>query len=132
MKHDVRLTVMSLLSILFFTIHLADEISRGLEPGTISNLIGLVLIATGWMYGTLRPADRRSGYVILFFGALLALAVAVLHFSGRGVGRIARTSGGFLFVWILLALGVMGLSCMILCVRGLRSLQRNHVSNSEG
>jgi hypothetical protein len=40
MKHSVMLTITSLLSILFFTFHLTDDIVRGIEPGGISNLIG--------------------------------------------------------------------------------------------
>ncbi len=40
MKHSVMLTIASLLSILFFTFHLADDIVRGFEPGRLSNLTG--------------------------------------------------------------------------------------------
>ena len=39
MKHSVMLTIASLLSILFFTFHLADDIVRGFEPGGLSNLV---------------------------------------------------------------------------------------------
>jgi hypothetical protein len=37
MKHSVMLTIASLLSILFFTFHLADDIVRGMEPGKLTN-----------------------------------------------------------------------------------------------
>ena len=43
MKHNVILTITSLLSILFVTFHLADDIVRGFEPGGFS----LVLSARG-------------------------------------------------------------------------------------
>ena len=39
MKHNVMLTIASLLSILFLTFHLADDIVRGFEPGGLTNLI---------------------------------------------------------------------------------------------
>ena len=38
MKDNVQLTVASLLSILFLTFHLADDIVRGYEKGGLSNL----------------------------------------------------------------------------------------------
>ena len=38
MKHGVLLSVTSLLSILFMSLHLADDIVRGFEPATLSNL----------------------------------------------------------------------------------------------
>ena len=127
MKHNVTLTITSLLSILFFTFHLTDDIIRGIEPGGLSNLIGGVLISVVWLYGTLVLAERRSGYVIMLLGSLLSLAVAVLHMKGAGVGvasGIAKSSGAFFFVWTLIALGVTGLFSVILSARGLWSLQR--------
>jgi len=57
------LTIASLLSILFFTFHLADDIVRGIEPGQLSNLAAVATFVF-WMYGTLVLAERRSGYII--------------------------------------------------------------------
>jgi hypothetical protein len=127
MKHNVMLTIASLLSILFFTLHLADDIVRGLEPGGLSNLIGGVLISVVWLYATLVLAGRRSGYVLLLLGSLLGMLIPVVHMSGKGVGvasGIANSSGGFFFVWTLLALGVTALFSLILSARGLWSLRR--------
>lgn len=127
MKHNVMLTITSLLSILFLTFHLADDIGRGFEKGGLSNLIGGVLISVVWLYGTLVLAGRRSGYIIILIGSLLSLGVPVIHMKGRGVGvgsSIANSSGGFFFVWTLLALGVIGLFSVILSARGLWRLQR--------
>jgi hypothetical protein len=127
MKHSVMLTITSLLSILLFTFHLTDDIVHGWEPGGLNNLIGGSLIMVVWLYGTLVLAERRSGYVIMLLGSLLAFGVAVLHMKGKGVGitsGIANSSGGFRFVWMLLALGVTGLFSFILSARGLWSLRR--------
>ena len=126
MKHSVMLTITSLLSVLLFTFHLTDDIVRGGEPGGLSNLVGGSLIMVVWLYGTLVLAERRSGYVIKLLGSLLSFAVPVLHMKGKGVGvasGIAQSSGGFRFVWMLIALGVTGLFSAILSVRGLWSPQ---------
>jgi hypothetical protein len=127
MKHSVMLTITSLLSILLLTLHLTDDIVRGWEPGGLSNLIGGVLISVVWLYGTLVLAERRSGYIIILLGSLLGLGVPYIHMRGKGVGvasGIANSSGGFFFVWTLIALGVMALFSVILSTRGLWSLRR--------
>ena len=126
MKRSVMLTLTSLLSILFFTFHLADDIIRGFEPGGLSNLIGGTLISVVWLYGTLVLAERRSGYIIMLLGSLLSLAVPVIHMKGKGVGvasGIAISSGGFFFIWTLIALGVTAFFSVILSAHGLWSLQ---------
>ncbi|HEX8748526.1 MAG TPA: hypothetical protein VF717_15250 [Pyrinomonadaceae bacterium] len=125
MKRNIILTVMSLLSILFFTLHLADDIVRGMEPGGLANLIGGVLISVVWLCGTLVLAERRSGYIIVLVLSLLGLGIPVIHMMGKGVGvasGIANSSGGFFFVWTLIALGVTALFSVILSARGLWSL----------
>ena len=119
MKHNVMLTIASLLSILFFTFHLTDDIVRGMEPGTLSNLIAVPILVI-WLYGTLVLAERRSGYVIILLGSLLGLLVPVIHMKGAGVGgAIAKSSGAFFFIWTLLALGVTAPFSVILSALGL-------------
>ena len=119
MKPSVMLTIASLLSILFVTLHTADDIVRGMEPGTLSDLI-VVPILVVWLYGTLVLAEKRSGYVIILLGSLLGLLVPVIHMKGAGVGgAIAQSRGAFSFIWTLFALGVTSLFSVILSVRGL-------------
>jgi hypothetical protein len=121
-KLNVMLTVASLLAILFFTFHLTGDIVRGFEKGGASNLTAVPIFVV-WLYGTLVLAERRSGYVIILLGSLLGLAVPVLHMMGKGVGgEIAKSSGGFFFVWTIIALGVTALFSVILSLRGLWSL----------
>ena len=124
MKQNVILTITSLLSVLFVTFHLTDDIVRGMEPGNLPNLAG-VLILVVWLYGALVLAERRSGYVILLLGSLLGFVVPVVHMKGKGVGEIAKSSGGFFFVWTLLALGTTAAFSLILSARGLWSLRRS-------
>ena len=124
MKPNVWLTIASLFSILLMICHLTDDIVRGMTTGGVSNLIVVPILAV-WLYGTLVLDERRSGYVIILVGSLLALVVPVIHMMGRGVGGdVARSSGAFFFIWTLIALGVTALFSVILSVRGLRGLQR--------
>jgi len=121
MKNHVMLTVASLLSILLLTLHLADDIVRGMAPGGPANMIGLVVLA-GWVYATLALAGRRSGYVINLVLSLLAAGIPVIHMTGIGLGQ-GRSTGAFFFIWTLLALGVTTIFSVILAVRGLWSLR---------
>jgi hypothetical protein len=119
MKHNVPLITASLLSILLVTFHLTDDIVRGMEPGTISNLIAVPILVI-WLYATLVMVEKRSGYVIILLGSLLGLLVPVVHMKGAGVGgAMAKSSGAFFFIWTLLALGVTALFSIILSARGL-------------
>ena len=121
MKESVMLTIASLLSILFGTLHLADDIVRGMSPGGLPNLIGVVICVV-WLYGTVVLAERRSGYIIILVASLLLLGIPVIHLRGVGVGFGTNRSNGLLFVWTLLAMGVTALFSVILSVRGLWSL----------
>ena len=123
MKHNVVLTITSLLSILFLTFHLTDDIVRGFEKGGLSTLTAVPILVV-WLYGTLVLAERRSGYIIILLGSLLGLAVPVIHMMGKGVGgEIAKSSGAFFFIWTIIAVGVTTLFSVILSVRGLWSLR---------
>jgi len=123
-KHKLTLTITSLLSILLFAFHWADDVVRGISPGGVSGLFG-VLILVVWLYATLVLGERRSAYVIMLLGSLGGLGVVVLHMRGVGLvgGRIANSSGIFFWVWTLIALGVTSTFSVILSARGLWSLQ---------
>jgi hypothetical protein len=125
-RHSVFLTIASLLSILFLTFHLADDIVRGFEPGGFTNFRG-VLILVVWLYGTLVLADRRSGLVIILLGSLLGSVVPLAHMRGTGLvgGRIANSGGRFFWVWTLMALGVTATFSAVLAARALWSARRD-------
>ncbi len=125
MNHKVPLTIASLLSILLMTFHLSDDIVRGMEPGGIKNVTG-VLILVVWLYGTVVLAERRSGYVIMLLGAHLGSVAPVVHMRGSGLvgGEIANSGGVFFWVWTLMALSVTATFSLILSARGLWSLRR--------
>ena len=123
MKESTMLTITSLLTMLLALLHVTDDIARGLDPARPSSLM-IVPILVVWLYATLVLAGRRSGYVILLLGSLLGALIPVLHFQGRRIGEIAASSGGFFFIWTLLAVGVTALFSLILAARGLWRLLR--------
>jgi hypothetical protein len=121
MKNQVTLTISSLLTILLFSLHWADEVSRGIEPGTVSASGGLVILAV-WLCGALVFTESRAGLVIVLLGAILASGVPVLHMQHAGLvgGRIAVNSSGALFwVWTNIALGASGMLSLVLAARAL-------------
>lgn len=125
MKQNLTLTVTSLLSILFFSFHHADDVVRGMAPGGMINLVPLLIMLV-WLYGTLALAGRRSGYVIILIGSLFASGMPFVHMVGVGLagGRVANSGGAFFFVWTLLVLGVTGLFSVIFSARALWGLRR--------
>jgi hypothetical protein len=127
MKNYELLTVTSLLAIILATIHLADDVRRGFEPGGLENLRGIAILVV-WLYGALMLAGRRSGYVLLILGSLLAAVMPIAHMRGAGVGgEIAKSGGGYFFIWTLFALGVTGTFSLILSVRGLWRVRRGQL-----
>lgn len=122
MKQNLLLTITSLLSILLLTLHITDDIVRGISKPESSNIALAVLVVL--LYGTLVLAERRSGYVIMLLVGLFAAAMPVMHMRGAHYGEIAMSPGGFFFVWTLWALGGLGGLTFILSARGLWSLRR--------
>jgi biotin transporter BioY len=120
MKHAVMLPIASLLSILLLTLHVTDDIVRGISKAEPSNIALLTLAV--FLYGTLVLAERRSGHVIILLIGLIAAAMPVIHMRGAHYSEIAKSPGGFFFVWTLWALGGLGGFTIILAARGLWSL----------
>src|SRR5215210_6190570 len=122
MKPAVMLTIASLLSMLLLTLHITDDIVRGISKAEPSNIALLVLVV--FLYGTLVLPERRSGYVIMLLVGLFAAAMPVIHMRGAHYPEIAKSAGGFFFVWTLWALGGVGGVTFTLAARGLWSLRR--------
>ncbi|MBI3715466.1 MAG: hypothetical protein HY255_05685 [Betaproteobacteria bacterium] len=125
MKPNTIVTIASLLSILLMSLHLADDIIHGMEKGGAANLVAIPMMVV-LLYGTLVLAGRRSGYIIILLGSLLALSIPVIHMAGAGVGgEFAKSSGAFFFVWTIIALGVTSLFSGVLAAQGLWNLRRD-------
>ena len=123
MKHDRLLTLTCLASIVLMTIHVADDVVRGFEPGGFKNLGGIAIFAV-FACATLLPDERRWSYLVLLPGSALAAVMPVAHMMGKGLAPVAVTPGGHFFVWTLFALGVTGALGAVLSVRGLWGLRR--------
>ena len=121
MRDNTILVIASLLSILLLTLHITDDIVRGISKAEPSNIALVVLVV--FLYGTLLLAGRRSGYIVMLLVGLIAAAMPVLHMRGVRYSEIARSAGGFFFVWTLWALGGLGGLTFILSARGLWSLR---------
>jgi biotin transporter BioY len=125
MKENAVLVVASLLSILLSTLHISDDIVRGISKAEPSNIALVVLVI--FLYGTLLLAERRSGYAIMLLVGLFAAAMPVIHMRGAHYGDIARSTAGFFFVWTLWALGGIGGLTFVLSARGLWNLRRRRL-----
>lgn len=133
MKHNLTLTIASLLLILFLTFHISDEIARGMERGGLNMIIPVLVLAV-WLYGTLVLAGRRSGYIIILLASIVGTGVPILHMSGAGLagGRIAaNSSGAFFWVWQNFTLCVISIFSLILSARGLWSLPWRRARQSD-
>ena len=118
MPPRVTLTITSLLSIVLFSLHWADEVARGLEPGTLAGSGGFAILAV-WLAATFVFRDRRWGLVIILLGAILASGVPLLHMNSRGwvYGRYANTNAMFFWVWTNIALGASGMLSVVIAIK---------------
>ena len=82
MKDNVLLARASLLSILLLTLHLTDDVVRGMFPGGIGVLYA-ALVAGALLYPMMVLAERRFGQVIMLVVSLIAVGMpALLHERG--------------------------------------------------
>ncbi|HEX4824736.1 MAG TPA: hypothetical protein VFV19_10500 [Candidatus Polarisedimenticolaceae bacterium] len=122
MTNNNLLRITSLLSLLLLTLHVTDDIVRGISKAESSNTALVVLAVL--LYSTLVLARTRTGHVIMFVVGLLAAGMPVIHMRGTHYPEHAASPGGFFFVWTLWALGALGGVTMILSVRGLWRMRR--------
>ena len=122
MKRNELLTIASLLSLLLLTLHVTDDIVRGISKAEPSNIALAVLVVL--LYGTLMLSERPLGHVIMLLVGIFAAAMPVIHMRGVHYPEIAKSPGGFFFVWTLWALGALGGFTFILSAQGLWSLRR--------
>ncbi len=123
MKPGVLLTGTTLLTALFLTLHVADDIARGMDTIGLHTLTAILVLGL-WVYGTLVLSGRWSGYILQLLLAILGLLVVIIHLKGAHMGQIAVSSGGVLFVWTLFVLGTTAFMSVVLCVHGLLTLRK--------
>ena len=122
MKHNVMLTVASLVTLLLTIVHLTQDVILQAE-GHVKYPIPVVVFAL-WLYATLMLSNRVWGYIIMLLGGLIGAGMIVVHSPGGVVGK----SGGFFFVWTLFALSTTGWFTMILSARGIWTTLRSRRS----
>ena len=88
MNNNGVLKITSLLSLLLLTLHVTDDIVRGISKAESSNTALVVLVVL--LYGTLVLAERRSGHVIMFLVGLFAAGMPVIHMRGHTIPRSPR------------------------------------------
>jgi len=121
MKHNNVLTIASLLSILLLTLHITDDIVRGISKAEPSNIAW----PFSWCCCTGRwcsPNGDRGTSSCCSSGCRGRHARHP-HEGGTLRREIAKSTGGFFFVWTLWALGALGGFTFILSARGLWSPQ---------
>src|SRR6185503_18837223 len=101
MKHNVMITISSLLSIILTTFHVTSDMALGIDKPGPGMLFVFVPIVVLFLCGTLLLAGRRSGYIIILLGSILGLAVTYLHLGSPRIGQRAMAPGGFFFIWTL-------------------------------
>jgi hypothetical protein len=120
MKHNVMLTVASLLSLFFTIIHLTHDVMRQADGAVLFPIP--VVVFTVWLYATLMLSDRLSGYIIMLLGGVIGAGMIIIHSKAGVVSK----SGGFFFVWTLFALSTTGWFTAILSARGIWTTVRSH------
>ena len=124
MKDNVTLTISTLVTIVLTIFHITSDAAMGIDPAKLSMLLVVTPIVVLFLYATLELAGRRSGFIIILLGSLLALGVSYLHMSSARIAMRATSPGGFFFIWTLLTMAATSLFSIVLCVRGLWRLQR--------
>lgn len=124
MKPDKIAIVVPLLIVALLVSHLSHDIVYGYEPAKVATLFALPIVAL-WLYAALALAGRGSGYILLIIGSLAAAIVPIIHMSGGGVRQeVIQSSGGFFFVWTLIAIATTASFSVLLAIHGLWSLRR--------
>jgi hypothetical protein len=123
MKPGVLLTGTTMLTGLCLTLHVADDIARGMDTIGLHTLTAILVFGL-WLYGALVLSGRLWGYILQLLLSIVGLGVVIIHLKGAHIGQIAVSNGGVLFVWTLFVLGTTSFLSLLLCVHGLLALRR--------
>ena len=123
MKAGGLLTGTTLTIALFLTLHVADDIARGMDTIGLHSLIAMFVLGL-WLYGALVLRGRLWGYLLQLLLAIVGVLVDIVHLKGAHMSQIAVSSGGVVFVWALFVIGTTSFMSMFLCLRGLFTLQK--------
>jgi hypothetical protein len=117
MRQNITLTITSLLALALMSVHLTQDIMRGVDDPKGMKVGVLILVV--WLCGIVLLAGRWQGYALTLLGGLFAAAMPVLHTM-----TVSPVKSGFFFVWTLYACGVTGTFAFILSVLALWKTMR--------
>jgi hypothetical protein len=112
------LPAVSLLTLVLMTLHITDDIQRGISPPGPDN-VGAVVIFLAWLVGVVVVHERRLGQVLMLLGGIFATAMPLMHMRGARYPVIAAGDGGFFFVWTLIVVGTTGALSAVLALHAL-------------
>jgi len=116
------LSIASLLSIVFITLHVTDDVVHGFDTVSPWSLIAIT-VAGVWLYASLLLKERLAGYIIMLLGGVFSFGMPLIHFRSSRIGETVTSSGGFFFLWTLFVLGILGIFTIILCAIGIWNLR---------
>lgn len=122
-KNDL-LALLSLISLVLLSMHVADDYVQGFDKHVVDNPYGIlafVFVACGIFLFR----ERLVGRIILLLGGIFAVAMPIMHLNGHYPPDFARADGAFRFVWTLYAIGTTGALTIILALRELVSRRRS-------
>src|SRR5207249_1134108 len=77
MKPSVLLTGTTQLTALFLTLHVADDIARGIDTIGLHSLPAMLVLGL-WLYGTLVLRGRAWGYLLQLLFSIVGLGVVFI------------------------------------------------------
>jgi hypothetical protein len=120
MRKNLSLTIASLLTIVLFTLHIADDTIHAKEGMDATGTLITVAIGVVFLWATVELAGRRLGYLLMLLGGLASAYMPFLHTMGP-----RATRWGFEFIWAMFAMAVSGIYVALLAGRELwRSFRR--------
>ena len=113
------LTLTSVVGVLLFIVHWAQDVAFGIDRVGVQSYGG-VAICVFWLSSATILREYRAGKVVLLLFSLLAAAMPVLHLKGTRIAVIAQGEGGLAYLVVLFTLAVAAAYSAILAVRELR------------
>ena len=96
MNQRALLIVASLLSVLLFTVHIADDISRGFEKGNLQNLPAIPM-AVIWLFGTVVLTCGAAARILIVPGACRLLGFNPGHWIAFDAASLVLAALGLAF-----------------------------------
>ena len=120
MRKNDLLALMSLISLVLLSVHIADDYVQGFDKHVVQNPYGILVLVL-WACGIFVFRERVIGRVILLLGGLFAVAMPIIHLNGHFPADFARADGALRFIWTLYAVGTTGALAVLLAARELFS-----------